>query len=423
MKKHTHVTLAACALLGASQALAGGLWINEFGDPMMGRAGAGSMSGVDDASAALHNPASMTALEHDHVMVTAGFVASEIEFDIESSEVVNGNDNGGDAGGTIPSASAFYVRELSDQWKFGVFTGAFTGSALDHNEQWVARFQVQYVELLAFGAMPSLAYQVTDNFSVGVGVPIMYGALEMDVALPGSVTNNAQATIDGDDIQAAINLSAYWEATDTTRLGLMYQSAVDFEFDGDADIKNFAGSPKLSVDTEMTLAGFLKGSISHDFSDNFSGHVTVGWEGWSDMDTVILSGENNTAALEKDWDDIWHYAVGIEYAFNPTWTLNAGIRYDDSVTEAHKRTADMPIDEQIRYALGLEYQRREDFTISAQMVYADYGDAEIIAENSISIPNPPPIGNTIDIPTGFTGDYKSNDILFFSVSFNWRLGN
>ena len=415
--------LFVICVLAANISLAGGLWINEFGSPIMGRAGAGSTSGLDDASAALHNPASMVALDRDHLMVTAGLIASEIEFDIESSELVNGNDNGGDAGDVAPLASVFYVRDLADDWKLGVYAGGFTGAALEYNDAWVGRFQAQRVELLALGVMPSLAYQVTERFSIGLGVPVMHSKLEIDVALPGSLVNDAKAELDGDDTQVGLNLSAFYTVSDKTRLGLLYQSAFDFKYGGDVDIKDFIVSPSLAVETEITLAEYIKGSVSHDFSDSFSGHITVGWEGWSDMDSILISGENNAGALDKNWEDIWHYAAGIEYRFTPDWTLNAGIRYDENPTEARDRTADMPIDEQIRYALGVKYQRREDFTIGAHLVYADYGDGDIIAENSITVPRPGPLPGDAEIATGFTGSYKSNDLLFFSMSFNWRLGN
>lgn len=417
MPKSSHSFVLSVSMLFAGHSIAGGLWINEFGDPIMGRAGAGSLSGLDDAGAALHNPASMVRLDSDQFMATGGIIASKINFDVATSAPLNGNDNGGDAGGVVPSGSVFYVHTLDDKWKLGIYAGAFTGAALDYNDEWVGRFQAQYVELLVAGAMPSLSYQVTDRFSVGVGVPVLYGSLEMDVALPGATRNGAQATLDGSDTQVGLNLSAYYEVAESTRLGLMYQSEFEFEFDGDADIKNFLGSPKLSIDTEIPLAEYVKGSISHDFSDSFSGHVTVGWEGWSRMDSVIISGENNAAALAKDWEDIWHYAAGVEYAFNPSWSMNAGLRYDESVTRAQKRTADMAIDDQMRYALGVTYQRHDKLTIGAHMVYADYGDGEIITENSITTPG------GIEIPTGFSGDYKDNDLLFFSVSFNWRLGD
>jgi long-chain fatty acid transport protein len=63
-------------LLAATWARAGGLWISEFGSPSMGRASAGATSAADDASTALHNPASMSHVKGKQLMVTAEVIAS-----------------------------------------------------------------------------------------------------------------------------------------------------------------------------------------------------------------------------------------------------------------------------------------------------------------------------------------------------------
>ena len=76
---------------------------------------------------------------------------------------------------------------------------------------------------------------------------------------------------------------------------------------------------------------------------------------------------------------------------------------------AKDRTADMPIDEQFRYAAGFDYLRDTGMRISGSLVYADYGNAEI--ESNEALP-----------AFGLEGDYKTNEIWFASVSFNWPLG-
>ena len=73
------------------------------------------------------------------------------------------------------------------------------------------------------------------------------------------------------------------------------------------------------------------------------------------------------------------------------------------------RTADMPIDRQVRYALGADYLRKSGMKISGSLVYADYGDAEISNSGDRGL-------------AGFSGDYKTNQIWFASVGFNWPMG-
>ena len=81
-------TTAIVFAVMAAGAHAGGLWINEFGSPAMGRAGAGSLSSIEDASAALHNPASMTAVEGEQFMAALGLISTDVQFDLESSEAI-----------------------------------------------------------------------------------------------------------------------------------------------------------------------------------------------------------------------------------------------------------------------------------------------------------------------------------------------
>ena len=85
-----------------------------------------------------------------------------------------------------------------------------------------------------------------------------------------------------------------------------------------------------------------------------------------------------------------------------SWSWQAGIAYDTSPVDADDRTADLPIDRQVRYAFGVTHTPPEGPEISGSFVYADYGDAEIDA-------------------LGYDGDYSSNDILFLSVSVDWRV--
>ncbi len=68
------------------------------------------------------------------------------------------------------------------------------------------------------------------------------------------------------------------------------------------------------------------------------------------------------------------------------------------------------MDEQIRYAIGADYLRDSGMKVTGSLVYADYGDAAINSEKL------PPLFS-------LQGDYKTNEIWFASVSFNWPIGS
>jgi long-chain fatty acid transport protein len=385
---------------------AGGLWIYEFGAPAQGRASAGAQAGVDDASAALYNPASMTRLEGHQLQAGLQVISAEAEFDTSRSSPVNGFGDGGDQGDITPAGGLFYTARLSEKWSAGVSLAGWSGAVLDPNDNWVGRFQTTEVELLALAVMPAVGYKINDFVSVGLGVPVMYTDLTLRLALPNIndpfLGDEGTAKVDGDDFVSAVNVSALFTLSDATRVGIVYSSKFEAEYGGDFSLAT-GGSPlafQVAVDTEIPFAEFLRIGATHAFSERLRGHYTFGWEGWSEMENVIISGESGGAALPRNWHDTYHNAVGFEYDLNPRWTLQGGFAYDTSPVNKNDRTADMPIDEQYRYTAGAQFRRDNGQLISASLVYADYGDAEIDA-------------------TGFAGEYKTNELFFLAVSMDF----
>lgn len=71
----------------------------------------------------------------------------------------------------------------------------------------------------------------------------------------------------------------------------------------------------------------------------------------------------------------------------------AGMDEDD-------RTPDMPIDRQIRYAIGAQYQWTENINVGASLVFIDMGDGEIDR-------------------TFLKGDYSKNYLFAFGLNLGW----
>ena len=258
--------------------------------------------------------------------------------------------------------------------------------------------------------------------SFGLGVPIMYTELEMDVSIPNVVDpiagDDGAAEIDGDDIVVGFNLSTLMELSDETRLGLFYQSEMAPEYGGDVTIALAVGSNTVGVDTELTLSARLYAGLMHKVSPDVKLYATVGWEDWSGMDNINLSTSTGGGVLDRNWKDTYHYAVGVDYALNKSWLLQAGIGYDTSPVDTKDRTTDMPIDRQVRFAFGTQYKNPQSKgpSIGAQIVFADYGSAGIDTDGL-------GVGPGVGVADGFSGNYKDNDIIFFSVNASWTLGN
>ncbi|MEH6617313.1 MAG: outer membrane protein transport protein [Porticoccus sp.] len=402
------INLVFVSILLPATSMAGGLWLNEFGDPSQGRASAGSAAGTGDASNSAHNPAAMTRLDGEHVMVTGGFIHSKVEFDVKSNGMLNGDGDGGSLGDTIPVGAVFYTSQLNDKTWLGVSFGGWAGAGLDYDNDWAGRVQTTEVDLTAMVFMPSVGYKLTDQLSIGIGLPIMYTELEMKLAVPqGPGLNDGTAKLDGDDVAVALNLSVSYDYNDTTRIGAIYNSEFEAEYSG--HLKT-SGDIKASTDTELTFAAKVRVSLSHDMTDSTTGHLSWGWEDWSSMSDVIISAENGGASLPKNWEDTYHYAVGLTHTISDTWRINTGIAYDTNPSDKTDRTADLPVDRQVRYAFGVEHTPSKGPSIAGSLVYVDLGSAAIESDG---------LGD--GGLTGYSGDYDTNEMFIFSISANWDL--
>ena len=269
---------------------------------------------------------------------------------------------------------------MNDRWAVGVSVVALTGAALDYDDDWAGRYQVQDVSIIVIGAVPSISYRVTDKLSVGASVPVMYSELDMDVAVPNANSPvqgpDGKINLDGDDVQVAGSVSFLYEFSERTRLGGRATSKFDFEYDGDISAELLG---QVGVETNLTMAAIARVGLSHDLNQQWSLHATWGWDNWSELQDVFISTTAGGAVLPRNWEDTYHYAVGADYRLDRHWTLRAGIAYDTDPVDAKDRTADMPMDEQYRYAAGFDYLRESGMRISGSLVYADYGEQRSIA--------------------------------------------
>ena len=87
--------------------------------------------------------------------------------------------------------------------------------------------------------------------------------------------------------------------------------------------------------------------------------------------------------------------------------LRFGVVYDTSPTRAEDRTADLPVDRQLRLAAGFQNERGDVFSWGAQLLYADLGDSAI--------------NSTVGIPAqDFVGRYKSNSYVGVGFNAQWK---
>jgi len=411
------IVLLCVTLVGGGSTQAAGLWLYEIATPDMGTASAGRAATADNAATAGGNPAGMTRLNQSELMVGIQPLYVDAEFDVEASQF--GGGNGGNAGGWVPSASINYVYNLSEDLKLGVSAGSYFGLGLDYGSNWAGRYYVTEAEVLTLGVHPALGYRVYDKLSVGVGVNLIYSELTQKVAInnPGPGVADGELKLEDDDVGYGFNLSALLEPTDSTRFGITYRSKVNLKYKDIVSMKGlgpvlggiFTGDRK--VDLKMNMPQTVMLSAYHDLDDRLALVGNLGWQDWSEFgksDIVIKSASGNTKLTQDlNLDDTWHVAIGVRYRLSIPWMLMTGFAYDSSPVENKDRTPDLPVDRQLRYAFGAQYEQSRDLTISASYELLDAGDAKINQNRG-------PLAGELK------GEYDTYLIHFFNVNANWR---
>ncbi|MEP1594855.1 MAG: outer membrane protein transport protein, partial [Halieaceae bacterium] len=123
---------------------------------------------------------------------------------------------------------------------------------------------------------------------------------------------------------------------------------------------------------------------------------------WSALDEVFVALPSQGASLKKNWEDTYHYAAGFQYKASDRWDITAGIAYDTNPVSSSDRTADLPVDRQIRYNIGARYALRDNLKLGGYANYTDLGSAKIKAN-------------------GWSGEYSSNNVIELGVYANWTL--
>jgi long-chain fatty acid transport protein len=396
---------SACAivvLVVTPAAHAGGLYANEYGTPEMGTAGVGAEASALDASTAIpfYNPAGMTRLEGHQLVFAVGALGMDIEFQSDPATTFTGGD-GGQAGLPAPIFTVAYVHSFTERLKFGAAMFTAAGAGLEYDLDWVGRNQSQETAIATLSLSPTLAYRITDWFSIAGGVNLMASGLvtKVEGLLPGS-----QISIDGTDTQVSFNFSMMFEPSETTRVGVTWVSETEFDYAGDVETTPIGAT--APVNTTLTLAQLVRIGLYHEINDKAAILGTLGWENWSALESQFISvGTLNPIALSRNWDDTYRYGVGFHYRVGDAWLLRFGLNNDTSPTRAKDRTADLPVDTQLRFGAGFQHEGSGIFDWGFELVYADLGDAEINSSSTLG---------------DLVGSYKSNEYIGAAFNAQWR---
>jgi long-chain fatty acid transport protein len=370
-KKTLAASVAALFAAGAGSAGAAGFALIEQSGSGMGNAYAGAAAVAEDASTVFFNPAGMSLLEGPqfagaaHVIdVSAKFSGSATNPLALGGGAATGG-NGGNAGDTAVVPNLYFTMPIGERLHAGLGVNVPFGLTTEYDSNWVGRFQGVKSELVTTNINPSISYKVSDVLSIGGGINYQRAEAELTNAIVLGAGQPGKTKLDAEADGWGWNLGAMFQVTPSTRIGVSYRSEIDYELEGTVSNTSDTGAPAAvaaanatsgASRADITFPDMFSISLAHAVSDRLQLLADVTRTGWSSINEVRVINTTNGGVrdiLTFDFDDAWRYSIGANYRWSETWTLKAGLAYDESpVKGATTRTVRLPDSDRTWISLG-----------------------------------------------------------------------
>jgi len=426
-------TSAALAGLAAASvpATAGGLFGYELGTADLGLASAGYGARAQDASTVFTNPAGMTRLEGNQFLGGGQLLWSNTKFSIGSgtSPALGSNDGGYAVGhnGWFPGGGSFLSYTLSPDVKLGLaMTGNF-GGVLNYQDDWVGRYYVQQTWIVGLSFLPSVAWKVNDQLSLGASLNAMYGIYKNNVAVNNLLPQYGDGRLKLKDERWGWggNLGLLWEPSKTTRLGLTWTSQLKLDFAATPEFEDLApaaeqilrqrGLYDARIDVGIKVPQQVMGSLFTQVDDRWALLGSVGWQQWSKFGQVTVGIDDITDPTSLTtaipFKDTWHVAAGAQYRLSDPWLLNFGAAYDSGFQENSSNISPLlPTNAAWRFGVGGQQQLSKTtyWGLAAEYLYGGTLSTDIRAK-------PVALGGRGNL----VGSYDNTGVLFFGTYYNW----
>lgn len=326
---------------------------------------------ANDASIAYDNPAGITRIKNQQLVLGGMGIMTDVRFDgsiatcltfagtVTCGTPVQGTAQGGSFN-FIPDLH--YVAPLSDNWGFGVSVVAPYGSDLEWGQSvffnaLVTRARIQVVDIA-----PGVGFNVTNKLSLGLGMDVEKMSAELN-----SILVTVPSIIKGYDTAYGYHAGALYQFNEATRVGLAYHSQVIHHLKG-TSLYNGQASREF---TNVYLPPDTTLSVYHSLNSQWAVMGTIVYTQWNlvhnlvvnDASAFIQLNGGNPLPLDfpQNFRNSWTYSIGADYLATDKLTLRAGVGYDQTPTRNGYRVLQLPDSDRYDLAVGGHYQVNKAF--------------------------------------------------------------
>lgn len=350
---------AAIGALAAAPMYAAGFSIFEQGTKAMGMAGAFTAQ-ADDPSLLFHNAGGLAFVTERQVSTGFTWITStKAELDGANPFPGEGYHAEQEKLSEFPP-HLYWVQPITQTWKFGLGINAPFGltTSWEDPDQFAGRFLSTKAGLRAFDVNPTIGWQITDNFGLGIGGVARFSDVELNRNI-GAINPFTQRVADIGRLKLesefatayGFNVGILHKIGNSFSWGLSYRSKIDMDYEGDARLTQISTGNAvfdaavraqlpfeldLPVETNIEFPDSASLGLAFALTQNLLLETDFNWMGWSTFDAVpidFVGGATNSlpdAEIPEQWDDAQNYRLGLRWTASPSSEWRFGYVFDES---------------------------------------------------------------------------------------------
>ena len=362
---------------------ASGFLIYEHGARATGLAGTLAARG-GDPSAMVYNPAGITMLTGTNLSLGTTLIFPSGTF--AGANPFPGFGVTEDYKDRVFFPSNFYLtHQLSDKLIAGL--AVFNPFGLETDWQDPETFSGRYISyksaLQSFYINPTLAYKLSPELSVAVGLQAVYAKVEINryngSTVNGRLYDTAKIKLEGSTgFNFGFNAGLRFQTTDKLSLGVAYRSEVENKLDdADATFTQIPISPSIDpvvkaalpknqkAKSSVTFPAILSLGVGYQLTEKLDVEFDAILTTWSAFDKLVIEFDDPslTSTTPEGWEDVWSYRFGAQYQWNDRLALRAGYLRDMTPQPKASMSPLLPDANRHDVAFGFGYKLSNSLTL------------------------------------------------------------
>ena len=380
----------AAALLAPQVAGAEGFAINEWSAEGVAMGGA-RMFAEDDAANVAYNPASITKVKGEAMKSSSTYLSPHGSYKADINDYKDSDNNivhpepeyGHNKVHAGWAVGSYYVRQINDKEWFGI--GAFPRFAMVSEFERGSKISSNafFSKLNGVSVTPTYAHKFDKKWSAAVGAEINYVGLELQKnAFLNPVTKVGSVQIEGESYALGWNAAANYTFDDKNEIGVVYRSRITHSLEADAKayspMQKFNG--KANAYGVVTLPDSWDIGYNHKFDKKTRLELKATRTNWSTYDALNVYFDkpvfNQPNALsDKNWENGWRYAIGLEHNLSDKYAVMAGFAFDESSIPHDGGDFMVPTGLRRTYSIGARYNDKKQ-TVAVALGWMDVGNLD-----------------------------------------------